>query len=83
MANLDLHFVSKVVNYYNSNSSTVRETAAYFGISKSTVYRYITETMPNPDSAKIIETNKSERHIRGGQAFKNKCYTLRRCDDRF
>lgn len=68
----DLQFVTKVVNYFNSNHSTVRETAAVFGISKSTVHIYLTKVLPNNISAEILEKNKAERHLRGGQATKNK-----------
>lgn len=64
--------VKDVVYYFNNNHSTVRETAKKFGISKSTVYVYLTKIYPNSTSAKILAKNKAERHIRGGQATKNK-----------
>ena len=64
--------VKDVVNYFNINHSTVRETAKEFGISKSTVHLYLTKICPNSTSAKILAKNKAERHIRGGQATKNK-----------
>ncbi|MCI8760369.1 MAG: stage III sporulation protein D [Clostridia bacterium] len=60
--------IEDVVNYYNSHRSTVRETAQHFGISKSTVHRYITKVMPNPTSEEIININISERGYRGGKA---------------
>lgn len=77
MAERDLQFVQKVVDYYNFNRSTVRKTAAHFGIGKSTVYSYITEAMPNKLSLEILNLNKSESHIRGGQATKNKYQSMR------
>lgn len=64
--------VKSVVDYFNTHRSTVRETAKVFGISKSTVYVYLTEIMPNSTSTEILAKNKAERHIRGGQATKNK-----------
>lgn len=68
----DLEFVKEVVHYFNTNQSTVRETASACGISKSTVYIYLTKVFPNPTSAAILEKNKNERHIRGGLATKKK-----------
>lgn len=68
----NLETISAIVKYYNENESTVRETAKHFGISKSSVYHYLTTVMPNKVSAEILKKNKEERHIRGGQATKNK-----------
>lgn len=68
----DSKFVEKVVTYFNTHQSTVRETAEACGISKSSVYVYLTKVSPNETSAKILAQNKAERHIRGGQATKNK-----------
>ena len=68
----DQQLVQKVVNYFNTHHSTVRETAKAYGISKSTVYVYLTKVSPNATSAEILAKNKAERHIRGGQATKNK-----------
>lgn len=68
----DLNFVAEVVEHFNKNESTVRKTAEHFGISKSTVYTYLTLVMPNQKSEAILKINKEQRHIRGGQATKNK-----------
>lgn len=68
----DMNFVNEVVNYFNTHDTTVRETAKVFFISKSTVYEYIAKVSPNPISRMILDKNKAERHIRGGQATKNK-----------
>lgn len=68
----DLEFIRDVVKYFNENKSTVRETAAVFGISKSAVYNYVTKILQNPTSAAILKQNKEERHIRGGLATKKK-----------
>ena len=60
------------------NNATVRQTAKQFGISKSTVHKDVTERLMqiNPSLAKearkVLDVNKSERHIRGGEATKRK-----------
>lgn len=68
----------KLAEYLIDNNSTVRATAKYFGISKSTVHKDIAEKLPHIQyelyqKAKcVLEKNKAERHIRGGQATKDK-----------
>ena len=69
--------IKEIVDYFNYNRSTVRKTAAHFKISKSCVHRYLTKVYPNNTSRKILDENKSERHIRGGQATKNKYLSMR------
>ena len=65
-------------NYMIENNATVRQAAKNFGISKSTVHKEVTERLGqiNPELAaearKVIDVNKSERHIRGGMATKEK-----------
>lgn len=73
----DLIYVESVVNYFNTHRSTVRKTAKHFGISKSTVHKYLTEIMPNETSREILDYNKSMCPIRGGQATKNKFQSRR------
>jgi putative DeoR family transcriptional regulator (stage III sporulation protein D) len=64
--------------YMIETGATVRTTAQYFGISKSTVHKDVTERLAriNPSLAdqarKVLDINKSERHIRGGMATKEK-----------
>ena len=64
--------------YIAENGATVRETAAKFGISKSTVHKDVSEKLKREDPALysrvrgILEKNKMERHIRGGMATKKK-----------
>ncbi len=68
----------EIGNYIIDNGATVRQTAKQFGVSKSTVHKDVTERMMqiNPTLAsqtrKILDINKSERHIRGGMATKEK-----------
>ncbi len=67
-----------IANYIIEKNATVRQTAKEFGISKSTVHKDITERLQqiNPSLAalarKVLDLNKSERHIRGGLATKAK-----------
>ena len=68
----------ELAEYIIDKKTTVRAAAKKFGISKSTVHKDITErlTKINPNLANkarlILEENKAERHIRGGQATKLK-----------
>ena len=60
------------------SSATVRQTAAIFGVSKSTVHKDMTERLPLINEAtaqkvrQILEINKAERHLRGGEATRKK-----------
>lgn len=69
---------ARIANYIIENKATVRQTAKQFGISKSTVHKDVTERLLhiNPSLAgearKVLDVNKSERHIRGGLATKEK-----------
>lgn len=67
-----------IANYIIENNATVRQTAKQFGISKSTVHKDVTDRLMqiNPtlakEARKVLDINKSERHIRGGLATKEK-----------
>lgn len=65
---VNLNLAERVVVYFNITRSTTRATAYKFGISHSTVYRYLTEDFPNETSAEILAENKAERSSRGGKA---------------
>ena len=64
--------------YLVENRATVRSAAAKFGISKSTVHKDVTEHLirVNPslyeEVEKVLQKNKQERHLRGGEATKQK-----------
>ena len=64
--------------YIVENRATVRQTAARYGISKSTVHKDVTQVLKSVDAnlynrvKEILEINKSERHIRGGEATRTK-----------
>lgn len=67
-----------IANYIIENNATVRQTARQFGISKSTVHKDVTDRLSqiNPalasEARKVLDINKSERHIRGGLATREK-----------
>lgn len=67
-----------IANYIIESNATVRQTAKAFGVSKSTVHKDVTERLMqiNPTLAKqareVLNVNKSERHIRGGLATREK-----------
>ncbi len=64
--------------YIVKTKATVRQAATVFGVSKSTIHKDVTERLPriNQELAdqvkKVLELNKSERHIRGGEATRRK-----------
>lgn len=64
--------------YIIESKATVRSTAKKFGVSKSTVHKDVSQRLKvlNPalyrQVREILDTNKSERHIRGGLATKKK-----------
>ena len=64
--------------------NTVRKTASLFGVSKSTVHKDVTERLQkiNPvlhrEVENILKQNKEERHLRGGEATKQKYQKLKR-----
>ncbi len=68
----------QIANYIIENNATVRQTAKEFGISKSTVHKDVTDRLMqiNPTLARqarcVLDVNKSERHIRGGLATREK-----------
>lgn len=70
--------VLELANYIVETGATVRNTAAKFRVSKSTVHKDITERLQelNPGLAaevkEVLDNNKAERHIRGGLATKEK-----------
>lgn len=72
-----------IAKFIIEEKATVRESAKKFGISKSTVHKDVTERLMkiNPilagNARKVLEVNKSERHIRGGIATKEKYLTNR------
>ena len=70
--------VREIACYVVAHNATVRSAAEYFGCSKSTVHKYMTEYLESVDPVLyggvrlVLERNKAERHIRGGEATKQK-----------
>ena len=64
--------------YMVEHGATVRETAHRYGTSKSTVHKLVTGRLKLIDPALyarvrlLLDTNKAERHIRGGLATREK-----------
>lgn len=72
-----------LAQYIIEEEATVRQAAARFGISKSTVHKDVTERLQllnRPlylQAQAVLNKNKSERHIRGGMATKEKYLSAR------
>lgn len=70
--------VLEISNYILESQATVRQTASVFGVSKSTVHKDVTERLPLINEMiavrvrDILENNKAERHLRGGEATRQK-----------
>lgn len=76
--------VLEISQYILESSATVRQTATVFGVSKSTVHKDVTERLPLINEMiasrvrQILEINKAERHLRGGEATKKKYSTKKK-----
>ena len=68
----------EVANYIIENKCTVRAAATHFNISKSTIHKDISERLAKINKVlysnirDILDENKSQRHIRGGNATREK-----------
>lgn len=68
----------EIAGYIIETEATVRQAAKKFGISKSTVHKDCSDRLTeiNPGLAaevrQVLDKNKSERHIRGGLATREK-----------
>ena len=64
--------------YIIETGGTVRSAARHFGISKSTVHKDLSQRLPFYDLhlyknvRAVLDTNKAQRHIRGGIATREK-----------
>ena len=65
-------------NYIAETGATVRATAKIFHFSKSTVHKDVTQTLKRINKPlygqvkAILDINKRERHLRGGEATRKK-----------
>ncbi|MFZ5647008.1 MAG: sporulation transcriptional regulator SpoIIID [Bacillota bacterium] len=70
--------VLDICAYILDTRATVRQAAQVFEVSKSTVHKDMTERLPSLNKElsievkKVLDFNKSERHLRGGEATKRK-----------
>ncbi|RHQ55271.1 sporulation transcriptional regulator SpoIIID [Dorea sp. AF24-7LB] len=68
----------EIAYYIIEHEATVRQTAKQFVVSKSTIHKDVTDRLLaiNPalakEARKVLDRNKSERHIRGGLATREK-----------
>lgn len=73
-----LRRVLEIGNYIYETKATVRQAARVFGVSKSTVHKDVSERLVNVNAdlarrvKEVLEFNKAERHIRGGEATRRK-----------
>ena len=64
--------------YLIERRTTIRDAAKHFSVSKSTVHKDLSERLREIDRSlyvqvkEILEQNKAERHLRGGEATKRK-----------
>ena len=70
--------VKEIALYVADTGATVRAAAKRFGISKSTVHKDMTSRLKYIDHelflvvSAILEKNRAERHLRGGEATRQK-----------
>lgn len=68
----------ELAEYIIENKTTVRAAAKKYGVSKSTVHKDMTDRLRTIDRTlyaqvrQVLETNKAERHLRGGAATRRK-----------
>ena len=78
VTNADGERCEALARYIVLYGATVRTAAKKFGISKSTVHKEITERLKRVNRGlylevrDVLEKNKAERHIRGGEATKRR-----------
>ena len=78
MTDSDKERAVMLAEYTLEQRCTVRAAAKHFGISKSTVHKDLTDRLKRlspqlySQVRELLETNKRERHIRGGLATKHK-----------
>ena len=76
--------VLSVADYIINNRATIREAAKVFYVSKATIQKDITVRIYelNPQKASKVEEvlliNKSQRHLRGGEATKKRYKSARK-----
>ncbi len=70
--------------YIVNNNATVRSAGKYFHLGKSTIHKDMTERLKRVDRElyqkvkKVLDINLKERHIRGGEATRQKYLLIKR-----
>ncbi len=73
-----------IAEYVIETGATVRSAAAHFGMSKSTVHKDLTYKLKYYNKSlyksvkEILELNKLERHLRGGEATRKKYLKIKK-----
>ena len=68
----------EIAQYIIEHRATVRSAAKFFGVSKSTVHKDVAERLLKiqpalaRDVRSVLDVNKAERHLRGGEATRKK-----------
>lgn len=76
-----LRRVLDIANYVIETEDTVRDVAEVYRVSKSTVHKDLTERLPRVSKElsgrvkAVLDKNKAERHLRGGEATRQKYLT--------
>ena len=71
-----------LAEYIIENAATVRSCAKHFGMSKSTVHKDVVNKLKYYNRVlyievrRVLDLNKSQRHLRGGEATKQKYIKL-------
>lgn len=69
---------ARLAQYIIEQEATVRAAARQFGVSKSTVHKDVSQRLKRQDPAlyrqvcQVLARNKAERHLRGGEATREK-----------
>jgi len=75
--------VIEIAAYITREGATVRAAASVFDVSKSTVHSDMTVRLPLLDRERfkkvkiILDKNREERHVRGGESTKQKYRKMR------
>ena len=70
--------VLTIAQYILESGATVRACASKFKVSKTTVHKDMCERLPQLNASmadsvgRVMQNNKADRHIRGGQATRQK-----------
>ncbi len=78
--------VRDIADYILATGATVRRCALRFGVSKTTVHKDMRERLPRvcpalaAPVARVLQFNKADRHIRGGDATRRKYLLKKRAE---